>query len=278
MTLKNFKNTFKNTLIAEYPNQEIQSFFRMLAKDYLNMSAVQMIFSEAVILEKAVLEKLEKALFQLKNHQPIQYILGYAYFKDLKIKVNDNVLIPRIETEALVDWIVEDFKNSPNLKILEVGSGTGCVSIALKKHLKANVEGMDICEKTLEIAFENAKANDVKINFRKSDILKVKHLKKYEVIVSNPPYIKESEKGHLPKNVLYEPQKALFVPNADTLVFYKKIAALALRSLPKNGALYFEIPEKSYEAILKMLRGLGFRNCILRRDLFGKYRMIKAIL
>ena len=243
--------------------------------------------------------------------EPVQYVLGEADFCGLTLKVKPGVLIPRPETEELVAWVVENVKANSNLlpltsnlspfKLLDIGTGSGCIAVALAKKLKeAEVEAWDVSDDALEIARENAKRNGVQVKTSKVDVLDINansnsqlstvncqlstltsHLSpltSYNIIVSNPPYICEEEKAEMERNVLeHEPRLALFVPDDDPLLFYRRIAELGLSLLKEKGLLFFEINRRFGEEVVKMLQGKGYREVELRQDMFGNDRMVKAI-
>ena len=217
---------------------------------------------------------------RLKTHEPIQYILGETQFYGLPFIVTPATLIPRPETEELVDWVVSEFlHHNSELKLLDVGTGTGCIAISLAKNIpNATVSALDISKEALQVASQNAKINKVKVNFMESDIVKVKTLpQKYDVIVSNPPYVRNSEKKKMQKNVLdFEPSSALFVGDDNPLVFYSKITELASKYLNPNGLLFFEINEYLSKELIQLLEKEFFINIELKKDVFGKDRMIKA--
>ena len=217
-------------------------------------------------------------LSRLKKNEPIQYIIGTESFCGLTFEVNPDVLIPRPETQELVRWIESDWKSLP-CRILDIGTGSGCISISLAKFLEdAKVESWDISEGALQVAHRNCVRNEVEVLLRQQDVLSVvPEGELYQVIVSNPPYICEKEKVDMDANVLdWEPETALFVPDADPLLFYRKIAELGISMLCEGGALYFEINRAYGEETLRMLEGLGYRQLELRKDDFGNDRMIKA--
>ena len=220
--------------------------------------------------------------------KPIQYILGETYFYGLPFKVNPSVLIPRPETEELVDWILsvcrsEQIENrqSSIKNLIDIGTGSGCIAISLKKNLpKGEVFALDIAKDTLATAQQNAILNDVDVNFIQDDILnsQISHLTtQFSLIVSNPPYVKEDERPAMNNNVLAnEPHRALFVTNENPLIFYDAIADFALQYLEKNGILFFEINEYLGEQTMQLLKDKNFINIELRKDMQGKDRMIKA--
>ena len=234
--------------------------------------------------------------------EPVQYVLGEADFCGLTLKVKPGVLIPRPETEELVAWVVENVKANSNLlpltsnlspfKLLDIGTGSGCIAVALAKKLKeAEVEAWDVSDDALEIARENAKRNGVQVKTSKVDVLDINPnsqlstlncqlspLTSYNIIVSNPPYICEEEKAEMERNVLeHEPRLALFVPDDDPLLFYRRIAELGLSLLKEKGLLFFEINRRFGEEVVKMLQEKGYREVELRQDMFGNDRMVKAI-
>ncbi len=282
MTLKEYRSHFKSKLEATYPEEEIGSFFYLLTEKFLNLKRVEV----ALDLHRNLTEKerniFDAALHQLEKEVPIQYILGETEFYGLPFKVNPSVLIPRPETEELVDWVNMDYSkiNQP-ISLLDIGTGSGCIAISLAKNLpKAKVTAMDISAKALKIAEDNASLNQVSISFLEQDILAVKKLDtSFDVIVSNPPYVTDSEKQTMQSNVLfYEPHKALFVSDANPLLFYKSIAVIARKSLKRKGNLYFEINEAFGNEVVELLQEMRFENVVLKKDLFGKNRMIKATI
>ena len=224
---------------------------------------------------------LEISLNKLKENIPIQYIIGETVFYGLTFKVNSAVLIPRPETEELVEWILSEHKSTQPFTILDIGTGSGCIAISLAKNLpNATVFAMDISNDALVIAKKNAFNNHVKVNFIENDILTTTKLpSKFDIIVSNPPYVKEDEKNQMKPNVLdNEPHIALFVNNSNPLLFYDKIADLSKNHLSKNGILYFEINQYLNDETKTLLQFKGFKNIQLKKDIYQNYRMIKASL
>jgi len=233
-------------------------------------------------------ERLFKIHEQLIQGKPLQYILGETEFYDLTFKVNPNVLIPRPETEELVDWalITSRIINGETevLKILDIGTGSGCIPISIKKYIPiADITAIDISELALNTARQNADLNQTEINFIQDDILSPSNLElintKYDIILSNPPYVTDSEKDQMLDHVLkHEPHNALFVPNKDPLLFYRAIADFALDHLKINGFLFLEINEKFGRETVNLLKDIGFKEIELRQDMSGKDRMIRAVL
>ena len=220
-----------------------------------------------------IIDRFRQIIEDLKANIPIQYILGETEFYGLKFKVNKHTLIPRPETEELVKWILQHEFTSA----LDIGTGSGCIAIALRKNKNAEILAIDVSKSALLLAKENAKINEVEINFLLQDILKTTVLPKVDVIVSNPPYVLDKEKETMLDNVLNnEPNLALFVPNNNPLLFYKKIAELAFTSLSKNGLLFFEINERFGKQTVDILNAIGFVDIELKKDINEKDRMIKA--
>ena len=217
---------------------------------------------------------------RLLTHEPIQYILGEAYFYGLKFSVSPDVLIPRAETEELVDWIISEEKD-PYKRLLDIGTGSGCIPISIDKNSATEqIEGWDISEEALKLARYNAERNSSKVQFSRHDIFdttSVSESPKWDVIVSNPPYVLMEESALMEKNVTdFEPHLALFVPDNDPLIFYRAIAQFAAVHLQPHGSLYFEINEKMGEQTAGLLREHGFKDILTRKDLEGKDRMLRA--
>ena len=282
MQILKFKTTFFSGLAETYPKTEIQSFFNILVEFRLKLSRIDVALNSDYKINTLDLNFLQKALIDLKKHKPIQYITGKTEFYNLPFKINEHVLIPRPETEELVDWIVADSKletQYSELNMLDIGTGSGCIPISLVKNLpNTKVSAIDISLEALKTAKINAQLNNANIHFIEKDILNTNSLPEvYNVIVSNPPYVRELEKDEMQKNVLdNEPHLALFVENNNPLLFYDKIANLAKSHLTKNGHLYFEINQYFGKETVKLLNAKGFKNIELRKDIFGADRMIKA--
>lgn len=281
MLLTTFKNKFLDSLKEEYPSQEVNSFFFLLTEAFFNVKRLDIALDPSKEITAAEVFKMESALERLKMHEPIQYIIGETEFFGLKFKVNDHVLIPRPETEELVQWILDDTqKSSSELKILDIGTGTGCIPVSLAHNIpRARIYALDVSAKALETARQNAEINSVKITFMEANILQQKELDEiYDVIVSNPPYVRELEKKEMHRNVLeHEPELALYVKDEDPLLFYRKITKLAKAGLAPNGRLYFEINQYLAAETEELLKAEGFKTQ-LRKDIFGNYRMLKGNL
>lgn len=280
MNLKHFRVYFTEQLESIFPKTEIDTFFFLLIEEYLGLQRIDFTLQPTLEIPSEKYDLLNTALARLQKEEPIQYILGKTEFYGYPFRVNENTLIPRPETEELVEWILNEVKdNKQQLSILDIGTGTGCIPISLKKNLpSANVSAIDVSEETLKVAKENASLNKAEITFMLQDILQTENLsRQYDVIVSNPPYVRELEKVEIKNNVLEnEPHLALFVDDDNPLIFYKKIADLAIKSLTKNGLLFFEINQYLGSETIDMLKCKGFTKVELRKDFFGNYRMIKA--
>ncbi len=280
MELKEFRSFFNNQLKNLYPKTEIDAFFFRIVAEKLNLSVTDVFMKDSIKLSDSLVNELQQITNKLLQEQPIQYILGTTEFYGLQFNVNEHVLIPRPETEELVSWVLDHIKNNRTIKnVLDIGTGSGCIPISIKKNASdTNVSAIDISTKAIETAIINAKNNNVLIDFIEKDILTSKSLHQdYDIIVSNPPYVRELEKQEIKNNVLAnEPHLALFVSDENPLVFYKKIADLALQHLTNNGVLFLEINQYLGQETVNMLENKGFKNIELKKDLFGNNRMIKA--
>ncbi len=282
LKLKELKNKFTSELTGIYPSEEVQSFFVILSEFILKYTRFQITLNSDVTISDSNLRFFEKAIFRLKRSEPIQYITGETEFYRLPFKVNKYTLIPRPETEELVDWIVSDVKmKSSDFSILDMGTGSGCIAISLAKSLEnARISALDLSTDALEMAWKNSNLNQVRVDFFEMDILSAQELpQSYNLIVSNPPYVRELEKEHMKANVLeHEPEAALFVGDAEPLLFYRKIAVLAKQHLISEGGLYFEINEYLGNELARMLELEGFSDIEIRKDIFGKDRMLRCYL
>lgn len=270
----------KQTLKGSYSESEAASLAKLLLIEVLGFSTLELFGGKDKQVSEKERDVLNEMLGRLMDNEPIQYILGKEYFCGMTFEVNRNVLIPRPETQELVEWIVEDYKEVPHCRILDIGTGSGCIAISLAKKLpKMSLEAWDISEGALEVAQKNAERNQVAVDFCLQNVLEADvSSPSYEVIISNPPYITEKEKNDMEANVLeWEPHTALFVPDTDPLLFYRKIAQLGIKALISGGALYFEINRAYGQETIHMLQDLGYRQIELKKDMFGNERMIKAI-
>ena len=270
----------REALHGVYPDAEALSLAKMLLVDVFGFSTLELYGGKDRSFSEKEQMHLADIVRRLQNHEPVQYIIGKETFMELVFEVDKNVLIPRPETQELVEWILEDRRLDECCKILDIGTGSGCIPISLAHSMiGAELEAWDISDGALEVARRNANRNNVKVLFRKQNVLEaVPSTSCYDVIVSNPPYITEKEKVDMGANVLdWEPSIALFVPDSDPLLFYRKIAELGLKMLVPGGSLYFEI-NRAYGAMMKsMLSNMGYKHVELRKDMFGNDRMIKAI-
>ena len=260
--------------INNFSRREVTSFAYLSIEKILGYSKSDCIIHSNQELSNNNIISLENIINDIKQNIPIQYILGEAHFYDLKFKVNSSTLIPRGETEELVQYILlHDF-----ISVLEIGTGSGCIAVSIAKNSNAKITAIDNSIGALEIAKSNAVLNSVEINFQLRDVFNFSDIKKYDLIVSNPPYVLESEKKLMDKNVLdYEPHNALFVSDNDPLAYYKEIAKIATNNLNKNGLLFFEINEKYSNQIIELLSNLNFVDIELKKDINGRDRIIKSI-
>ncbi|GAB3930523.1 peptide chain release factor N(5)-glutamine methyltransferase [Mucilaginibacter myungsuensis] len=281
-TVKDVFTTYKHSLGDIYNASEAEALTLLVLSEILDISKASLkAFPEKELTDRQS-AKFEGILTELNTGKPVQYILGQTEFYGLPFNVNPSVLIPRPETEELVDWILTGAKTSSPKTILDIGTGSGCIAISLKKSLRdADTFAIDISPTALATASSNAELNEVDINFIQADILNFDRsvqLSKFDIIVSNPPYVTGIDKQQMHNNVTdFEPHVALFVPNNDPLLFYKAIADFALEYLRPNGQLYFEINENYGSETADMLSSKGFVDIELRKDLPGRDRMIKAI-
>ena len=324
MLLKSYKTKFIKELSSLYDDKEMESFFYLILENFHQIKRIDLALNPQMEMNDKQLLYWERVLADLKKQKPIQYILGETEFYGLPFLVNENTLIPRPETEELVELIIKQNSKSEippepkvngaklnsKLKILDIGTGSGCIAIALKKNLpNSEVFAIDISEEALETAKKNAQINQVEIHFIQVDILKINNLEQlptsnsqlptsnsqlptsvfqlpssnfqlpttFDIIVSNPPYVRNIEKQEINPNVLeYEPHLALFVEDEDALIFYRKIAQLALKSLSPNGRLYFEINQYLGKETVELIESFGFKNVVLHKDIYGNDRMIEG--
>ena len=292
MTIKQYRAHFNESLKHLYPTSEIDSFFFIISEEYMGFKRIDIVLKSDFLIDKKSLNLMQIATKQLEQEIPIQYIIGKTEFFGLPFNINKEVLIPRPETEELVEQVLKEVSltkicktttdettNEKQLKILDIGTGSGCIAISLKKQLPSSkTSAMDVSDEALRIAKKNAVLNKVDINFIHQNILKTNNLDKlYDVIVSNPPYVRELEKKEMKNNVLNnEPHLALFVDNKNPLLFYNKIAELAKNFLTKNGQLHFEINQYLGKETIKLLAEKGFKNIQLKKDIFGNDRIITA--
>lgn len=287
----------KEQLRDSYDGQESNAIATWVLEKLTGLPRTHRLAQRDEPLHAEQLHQLTAMAQRLQLHEPVQYVLNEAYFHGLKLYVDKNVLIPRPETEELVQWIVTDVKASGknvfendctkadktrSLKILDVGTGSGCIALALKKNIpKAEVWGCDKSDEALNVARRNAATLDVRVDFQSVNFLDAAQwnsLPQTDILVSNPPYISEKEKYTMPPNVVeYEPRAALFVPDADPLVFYEAIARFGKEKLHENGAVYVEIHEAQGAAVVQLFKNAMYTTVELKKDIQGKDRMVKAI-
>ncbi|XOD67797.1 MAG: peptide chain release factor N(5)-glutamine methyltransferase [Flavobacteriales bacterium Tduv] len=284
MKFVEFYHTFHQTLQKNYPlREERESLFFLLACYILKRekTAVRLQLLHQDTLDVAALKVLKKGLESLKNNRPIQYISGKALFFDLDWIVDERTLIPRPETEELISWVIENHASKTDLFLLDVGTGSGCIAVSLKNRLpNATVYALDISEDALEVARQNAVRHKVDISFHRFDILKTplpEAWPNFDVIVSNPPYVRISEKALMHPNVYrYEPTEALFVSDEDPLIFYREIALRSLKRTRSNGSIYFEINQFLAQETALLMEESGYIKIEIRKDIYGNPRMLKA--
>jgi len=269
----------RSSLTAIYPENEINSIGNLIIARITGYSRTEIILNKNTKFSDNQRLQLEIFVEALKNHTPVQYVLGETEFYGLPFRVNTAVLIPRPETEELVEWIQASCSPTQSYKMLDIGTGSGCIAIALKSIFpKSELTAFDISDAALEVARQNAAMNDCNVEFRQIDILNPPVFDtKWDIIVSNPPYIPETEKSEILANVLdFEPHTALFVPESRPLLFYETIAAFTLEHLQNGGKLFFEIHRDFGPQTVQLLQNFGFKDVVLRKDLSGNDRMVRA--
>ena len=277
MKLKEAIEQLREGLAGVADPQEVQAMNRVICEDVFNYDPVDVALRQESELPDFAPQRVAEIIARLQRHEPLQYILGTARFHGHRFKVTPAVLIPRPETEQLVDLIIEENQGS-DLRVLDMGTGSGCIAISLARALKfARVDALDVSRDALAVARDNAASLKVKVRFFESDILAPQPAATYDIIVSNPPYITWSERELMERNVKdYEPAQALFVPDNDPLLFYKAIASYAKRSLEKGGRLYLEINQRFGAEVKRLLEDCGFDEVRIIVDSFGKDRFAVA--
>lgn len=270
---------FQEQLKDTFNSRELRIIFKSVLSKRLNFDENQLLIDKKQKVSESDLLFFRSAIKRLINNEPLAHIVGYTYFYDLKILCSPAALIPRPETEELVDWVLTDYDTTDTLNVLDVCSGSGCISLALKnKRRKWDVRGIDLSKEALELSKTNAKSLNLEVQFTEDNALNLSlENNAFDCIVSNPPYIPNKDKDFMHDNVLlHEPSIALFVENSDPLVFYREIAKTAFNALKNEGCLYFEIHEDYGRATRELLLSLGYFNVLLKKDLQGKERMLKA--
>ena len=273
-------NLFRQRMAPLYPASEIDAMMRVIMEEVMHYSPVDVVMRADDELPEFFTTRLETIISRMERHEPLQYILGIARFHGHNFKVTPATLIPRPETEQLVDIIIDENGNRDDLNVIDLGTGSGCIAISLARALKfATVTGTDINYEALEVARENASALKVRVKWLEADMLEMPPMpaNSFDIVVSNPPYITMSEQAGMERNVLdYEPHSALFVPDNDPLLFYRAIAQFAIHALKNGGRLYLEINQYQGEATAALLRSAGFTDVALHRDSFGNNRFVTA--
>jgi len=297
MKIAEAERYIKEALHQIYDESEAQNIAGLAMEHITSFSKADRLLKKEQPLSSQQQEQFQKDLQRLLQHEPIQYIMNKAWFYGMELFVDKAVLIPRPETEELVEWIVNDvrasgkdvFERRPmeadettKLKILDVGSGSGCIALALKKAMpKAEVWGCDVSEEALNVARRNGSALDIRVDFQGMNFLDLpqqKHLPTVDIVVSNPPYVPLSGKNGMNPNVVaHEPHTALFVPDNDALVFYKALAQFGKHRLYKNGSIYIEIHEDLGREVVHLFQQEGYSDIALRKDMQGKDRMVKMV-
>ncbi len=279
ITLSGIRDQFRSALQNHYSAGEINQLFTISTEYLLNYAKIDTFLRAEEPISPEISEKYTEILTRLSNWEPIQYITGQAWFYGLSFKVDKRVLIPRQETEELVDWIIKSEEGKIQ-NTLDIGTGSGCIAIALKKKLEGMlVSACDISEGALEVARVNAIANNVEVSYFRFDLLSdtTSLPLKYHTMVSNPPYVRKMEKQYMMRNVIdYEPALALFVDDDDPLLYYKRIALLARKYLLDGGCLYLEINEALSAEIKRLLECTGLYGIEVKNDINGKPRMVRA--
>ena len=274
MTLQDFKLKMISELSSIYEMDELNSVFNLLSEDYLKIPRSKILLADEIDLNESNQNLFSSALERLKTHEPIQYVLGKTTFMDLEFKVNSSVLIPRPETEELVRLMLKE--DLDGKEILDIGTGSGCIAISLAKNLhNAKVSALDISKDALEVAKENAELNNVNIEFIHADIFEYQSDKKYDVIVSNPPYVLESEKMLMKQNVLnYEPEIALFVDDINALKYYESVIKFSLNNLNSQGQIFFETNENYKDELNKLAQNYEYNIIEFKLDINDKNRFL----
>jgi release factor glutamine methyltransferase len=284
MTIQNAKERLLFQLYHIYEPREAGNIADWVLEHLTGWKKIDRIINKNLLLNKSQAEILERYITELSDHRPVQYVLGEAWFQGMRFFVNESTLIPRPETEELVEWLIEDYKQQyigQELRILDVGTGSGCIPISIKKKLPlTRMMSCDISKEAIEVAKKNAETQGTDVAFVESDILNEAEWQKFpelDIIISNPPYIPASNKMSMSSNVLnHEPHLALFVPDNNALLFYQAIVKLAGLKLKPGGSIYFEIHEGLATAVTDVLTDKGFINVIVRKDMQGKDRMVKC--
>jgi len=280
-TVQELQQFIRQQIQEAYPGPEAGAIAQLVLEHVLQQSRMQLRLSQQEPVTAAQQQQISQAVERLRQQEPVQYVLGLAHFYGLDLQVDERVLIPRPETEELVDLVVKEHQGQQGLQVLDVCTGSGCIPIALSQHLSmAKLYGLDVSEGALQVARANAAKYQVPVTWLLQDVFEavpVAHAS-LDILTSNPPYVLEEEKAQMRDNVLdYEPHLALFVPNTDPLKFYRRIAELGFLLLKKGGVLYFEINECYGADVQALLLQQGFSQAQVVQDLFGKDRIVRAV-
>ncbi len=281
MTLSEFRSTLKETLQASYSKNELDQLAKHLLMNRLKLDTTSYLLAADVEMSEEVLMQLRSDIQRLSRHEPLQYVLGSTSFYGLEIQCNPAALIPRPETEELVDWVLSEVQMT-SCNVIDLGTGTGCIPLAIKaKRPLWNVSGIDVSQEALALARSNALNLGLDVRFKAADLLKdfsdLVFKGTFDVVVSNPPYIPRTDASSMLPNVLnHEPHLALFVPDSDPLLFYRRILVFCEQFLEMDGYIFVEIHEDLSTETLRLFYDAGFANIKLRKDLQGKSRMIMA--
>jgi release factor glutamine methyltransferase len=277
------RNHYRQKLANIYPDKEAETMLFILIAEYTGLTRAEILMKPEELITESQLLKIHFGVKALQNHKPIQYVIGKTDFFGLTFVLTPDVLIPRPETEELVDWIIRDQASHKVTSVLDIGSGSGCIAIVLKKHFpNAAVEAVEFSQGAVAVSRKNDEMNNTGVAIKQMDFLDQKqwdNLGKYDLVVSNPPYIRQSEKKEMKLNVLnYEPDRALFVTDNDPLVFYRHIAHFCKIHLQPGGSVYCEVNQYLANETVKLFEELLTRDVELKRDVFGNNRFIKANL
>ena len=276
MTVKEFRQNFNESLASVYPTVEIDSLFFQLMEHVLNIGRAEIILKINTELDQDILNDVVHFMNRLEKKEPIQYVIGQTSFAEIPIHVNHHVLIPRPETENLVYWITS--REPYNLAILDICTGSGCIAFALENHINARVSAWDISNEALKVAKQTGTSINSNVSFSQVDILKGPQTQdRWDVIVSNPPYVLEEEKSQIHANVLeYEPHLALFTSREDTIQFYRAVIQFASLHLLPGGRLYFELNPNTANAVISLLKTMDFVDIVVDNDMQNQARMLVA--
>ena len=276
MTIGDFNSKFRSDLSELYSEEEVSSLFKIFLEELLSFDITKFYLKPDYVLTNIELEKIKKFTNELKRGKPIQYIIGETRFYGYKFYVNDSVLIPRVETEGLVDWVLRENKKSKSV-VIDFCTGSGCIAVTMKmKRKKWNIFALENSKKAIELAKRNSSRYSVNINYIHADIFSWNKYDEIDIIISNPPYVIESQKKFIKVNVLnFEPENSIFVADENPLIFYKRIFDISKLKLKAGGLIYFEINPKFKNPLISLSKKYNFSNYELKKDIFKRNRYIK---